>query len=126
MKKLLKRLLAMAPMLAMGFVCGALIGGYAVSAEDRGLPGGLLGAMAVLFAGFLVGMYLQIAVHEAGHLVFGLLTGYRFCSYRLGSFMLIRENGRLLRLLAADEGQRGPGKGPAAAANARGMVRRAP
>lgn len=30
---------------------------------------------------------LQIAIHEAGHLVFGLLTGYQFLSYRLFSFL---------------------------------------
>lgn len=91
----MKKLLAILPMLAMGFVCGLLVGQYAIRAEESGAPGGMLGAMAVLFAGFILGMYLQIAVHEGGHLVFGLLTGYRFCSYRLGSFMLIKEDGRL-------------------------------
>ena len=95
MKKLLKRLLAAAPMLAMGFACGILVGRYGLYAEESGLPGGVFGAMAVLFAGFVLAMYLQIAVHEAGHLVFGLLTGYQFCSYRLGSLMILREDGRL-------------------------------
>ena len=95
MKKLLKRLLTVTPMLAMGFVCGILVGRYGLYAEESGLPGGVLGAMAVLFAGFVLAMYLQIAVHEAGHLVFGLLTGYQFCSYRLGSLMILREDGRL-------------------------------
>lgn len=95
MKKLLKKLLAVTPMLAMGFVCGILIGGYGLYAEESGFPGGMLGAVAVLFAGFILAMYLQIAVHEAGHLVFGRMTGYRFCSYRLGSLMLLKEDGRL-------------------------------
>lgn len=91
----MKKLLAMLPMMAVGLVCGLLIGSYAIHAEESGAPGGMLGAMGILFVGFLVGMYLQIAVHEGGHLVFGLLTGYRFCSYRLGSFMLIKEENRL-------------------------------
>lgn len=91
----MKKLLAMLPMMAVGLVCGLLIGSYAIHAEESGAPGGMLGAMVILFVGFLVGMYLQIAVHEGGHLVFGLLTGYRFCSYRLGSFMLIKEENRL-------------------------------
>ena len=29
----------------------------------------------------------QTIIHEAGHLVFGLLTGYHFSSFRIGSFM---------------------------------------
>lgn len=40
-------------------------------------------------------IWLQTAVHEAGHLVFGLLTGYGFSSYRLGSLMILKENGKL-------------------------------
>jgi len=50
---------------------------------------------------FLLLMYgsilLQIAVHEAGHLVFGLLSGYSFCSYRLFSLMWIHD-GQKIRL----------------------------
>lgn len=91
----MKKLLAMLPMMTVGLICGLLIGSYAIHAEESGVPGGMLGAIIILFVGFLVGMYLQIAVHEGGHLVFGLLTGYRFCSYRLGSLMLIKEDGRL-------------------------------
>lgn len=91
----MKKLLAMLPMMTMGLICGLLIGRYAVGAEEMGVPGGLPGAIVVLFVGYIVAIYLQIAVHEGGHLVFGLLTGYRFCSYRLGSFMLVRENSRL-------------------------------
>lgn len=95
MEKRLKGLLTALPMVAVGFVCGILIGNYASFAEKQGVPGGMLGALLLLFAGFVLGMYLQIAVHEAGHLVCGLLTGYRFRSYRLGSLMILREDGRL-------------------------------
>ena len=91
----MKKLLAVLPMLAMGFGCGLLVGQYAQRAEESGVPGGMPGAIIILFAGFIIGIYLQIAVHEGGHLVFGLLTGYRFCSYRLGSLMLLKEEGRL-------------------------------
>ena len=95
MKKGIKKLLAMLPMLGVGFAAGLLIGNYALEAENHGAPGGVPGAVAVLFAGFVLALYLQTAVHEAGHLVCGLLSGYRFCSYRLGSLMLLREEGRL-------------------------------
>ena len=39
--------------------------------------------------------FLQILLHEGGHLVCGLCTGYRFVSFRIGSWMVQRENGRL-------------------------------
>lgn len=95
MKKLCKRLLTITPMLAVGFGCGILIGRYGFHARESGFPGGVFGSMGVLFVGFVMGLILQIAVHEVGHLVCGLLTGYRFCSYRLGSLMVLREDGRL-------------------------------
>ena len=40
-------------------------------------------------------IFLQIVIHEAGHLILGLLTGYRFLSFRIGNFMWVRENKRL-------------------------------
>lgn len=43
---------------------------------------------------FFIGYILHIIVHEFGHLVFGLLTGYSFVSFRIGSFALIKENGK--------------------------------
>lgn len=44
---------------------------------------------------FALGLLLQVVVHEVGHLLFGLLSGYRFVSFRIFSFTLIREGGRL-------------------------------
>ncbi len=42
-----------------------------------------------------VAMFIQIIIHEAGHLVFGLISGYRFTSFRILSFMWLKEDGRL-------------------------------
>ena len=42
-----------------------------------------------------VALILQTALHEAGHMVFGLLTGFRFLSYRVLSLLVIKEEGRL-------------------------------
>ena len=47
-----------------------------------------------LFLGMYVVIMIQIIVHEAGHLIFGLLSGYRFSSFRIFSLMLLNENGR--------------------------------
>ena len=40
--------------------------------------------------------FLHIVIHEAGHLICGLLTGYSFSSFRIGSIMLLKENGKLV------------------------------
>lgn len=40
-------------------------------------------------------MYIQTIIHEAGHLVFGLFTGYRFSSFRIANFIWIKENDKL-------------------------------
>ena len=49
-----------------------------------------------LFLAMLLAVIVQIAVHEAGHLVGGLMSGYRFVSYRVGSFALIRRDGKFM------------------------------
>ena len=36
----------------------------------------------------------HIIIHEAGHLIFGILTGYTFVSFRIASITLIKENNK--------------------------------
>ncbi len=49
-----------------------------------------------LFASLLIAMYFQIILHELGHLVFGIATGYKFSSFRISSFTFVKgEDGRL-------------------------------
>lgn len=42
-----------------------------------------------------IAFFLQIIIHECGHMIFGILTGYKFLSLRFGSFMLIKQNGHI-------------------------------
>ncbi len=44
--------------------------------------------MAIILIFMTVNNYLHICFHETGHLIGGLLTGYRFQSIRFGSFMI--------------------------------------
>ncbi|MCL2368602.1 MAG: hypothetical protein FWC72_06370 [Oscillospiraceae bacterium] len=53
----------------------------------------LVGLVVVAVA-FLV---LHIILHEAGHLLMGKLSGYRFVSFRVYSLMIVNENGKLKR-----------------------------
>ncbi len=40
-------------------------------------------------------IYLQIIIHEGGHLIFGLLTKYNFLSFRIGNLMFLKTDGKL-------------------------------
>ncbi len=52
-------------------------------------------ALAILVAYVVCAIYITIILHEGGHLVFGVLTGYRFSSFRIGSLMLVKTGGKL-------------------------------
>ena len=56
--------------------------------------GGYLFSVAWLAVAAVLAVYGQIILHEGGHLVCGLATGYRFVSFRIGSWMLQRANGK--------------------------------
>lgn len=45
---------------------------------------------------YFIAYFLNIIIHEAGHLVFGLLSGYRFLSYRILSLTLMKKDGKLV------------------------------
>ena len=51
----------------------------------------ILEAMAAL----VCSVFLEIILHEAGHMIFGLFSGYGFSSFRIGNLMLIRQEGKL-------------------------------
>ena len=46
---------------------------------------------------YYVTMLLHTVIHEGGHMVFGLLTGYRFLSFRVLSFTIVKKDGKLIR-----------------------------
>ncbi|MBQ8637877.1 MAG: hypothetical protein IJ468_01770 [Lachnospiraceae bacterium] len=82
----------------IGGCCGFLIGmhmGTVIS--DEAATGERILSMLVLVIGMYAAIFFQLVIHEAGHLVFGLLTGYRFSSFRIGSFMWVKD-GELIRM----------------------------
>ncbi|GHU82311.1 hypothetical protein FACS1894196_0440 [Clostridia bacterium] len=76
-------------MLGIGFAVGGVIGIFVGRLARLGVWYGVLALVL-----FYLAVILQIVVHEAGHMIFGLLTGYRFVSFRVLSLMLIREEGK--------------------------------
>ncbi|MGM9662006.1 MAG: M50 family metallopeptidase [Oscillospiraceae bacterium] len=88
--------IATAFMMLLGGACGLLMVWYADTSLPAGAPlGELLFSLAALLLIMYAALFLQMAIHEAGHLVFGLLTGYGFSSFRLMSFMWVKEEGKL-------------------------------
>ena len=51
--------------------------------------------IAWMLVAVLIAFILNVVLHEGGHLVAGLLTGYRFVSFRFLNWTIIRRNGRL-------------------------------
>lgn len=79
----------------MGAACGFLMVMYIDGfGTERTLHEEILSLV-----GLLLGMYAAILVHliihEAGHLVFGLLSGYKFSSFRIFSLMWVKEGGKI-------------------------------
>lgn len=56
--------------------------------------GSLAGSLFLSFISLILVGYSQIILHEAGHLLFGRLTGYKFISFRIGKLTLIKEKGK--------------------------------
>lgn len=80
----------------VGFISGIIMMEYAVSLSRAGKPWGeIVITFIMLFIWMYVAFFIHIIIHELGHLFFGLLTGYRFSSFRIGSFMLIKKNDSL-------------------------------
>lgn len=82
----------------IGVVCGVLMVSFVEQSVtenssfiERFIP------LVVIFVGMYTGLFLHLIIHEAGHLVFGLKTGYRFSSFRIGSIMWLKENDRIVR-----------------------------
>ena len=74
-------------------VCGVIgwgIGFLGAMGLERGggrlSVGGIIGILVLMAAAY----YLQLILHEGGHLIFGAATGYRFSSFRIGSLMLVK------------------------------------
>ena len=92
--------------MAVGAVCGIMFIEYA----EKYLEGAELSVKALTIVGMIICLYASIIfhmiVHEAGHLIFGLMTGYKFGSFRIFNLMWVKADGkiRLKRLSVAGTG----------------------
>ena len=105
-KKKRSSVIGVLAMLVIGAVCGAFFGAMLTKSDLSVLGDSEVLSFAVFVLIFFAAFFMQIIIHEAGHLVFGLMTGYRFSSFRIGSLMLVKTDGamRLKRLSLAGTG----------------------
>ena len=98
MKKKKSKSLILSYILAI--VTGAIIGGIGGSVlgsltKHSGFKGySIIQGFIIMILTMFISNYFHIITHEAGHLIFGLLSGYQFVSYRIDSFTFIRYNGK--------------------------------
>lgn len=50
----------------------------------------IIGLITMVFS-----QYVQIIIHETGHLIFGLLTGYKFASFRIGKIIILKIDNKI-------------------------------
>ena len=90
--KIINALLQLVGITAVGAVVGYFVGKIAGDSLSRGDAPNII---FLLLAG-VIAFVLQIIVHEVGHLVCGLISGYKFVSFRVFDFKIIKdENGKL-------------------------------
>ena len=82
---------------AMGMILGFAMIAFLEWQMPEGTPSSekafrICAMLVFLYLAFMI----HIVLHEAGHLIFGLMSGYQFSSFRIGSHMLMKESGKLV------------------------------
>ena len=79
-------------MAGIGVICGLVM---TIVLGDMFDGAGFMFGLLIELVIFFITYYFQLIIHEAGHLVGGLISGYEFGSFRIGSVMLVKENGKI-------------------------------
>ena len=82
-------------------VLGVILGLAMISFVEWQLPDGIGSSekayrICVMLVFLYLSFFIHIVLHETGHLIFGLMSGYQFSSFRIGTHMLMKENGKLV------------------------------
>lgn len=92
MKKKKSEILFIILMLSIGGVCGWVGATSFIQINKVNQNNNFFVFMLFLLIMLYLSIFLQIIIHECGHMIFGMLTGYRFLSLRFGPWMLIKQN----------------------------------
>lgn len=80
---------------AVGGCIGYFLGYIEKNSGGRLAGKELIIALVVSLLVIAVAYYINLCLHEVGHMIFGLLSGYRFNSLRFGKLMLVKREGKL-------------------------------
>lgn len=92
--KLLKKIVPILLLIILGGIIGILC---IIISKLSGVDKLNMFYIIFILISLIVSFILQIILHEAGHLVFGLLSGYEFISFRIFSLTIVKENGKFAR-----------------------------
>lgn len=96
MRKKIEKLLFMILSLGMGCLAGYM-GGHAMGTLLPSDPS--VGQIILAVFGILIMFYavntLHVMIHEVGHMICGLISGYEFCSIRFFGFMWVKLAGKI-------------------------------
>ena len=107
MKHIAKKVFQIVLGLSIGIAAGLTIAGMIIVCfTDTSFPefidkfksitvGESIKAFLIGIIAFIVSLILLVTIHETGHLVCGLLSGYKFVSFRLFNLTFIRLNGKI-------------------------------
>ena len=80
---------------AIGGILGLVLGIFMIFSFEELNFGESLFVFFTFIISLIMIAYFHTIVHECGHMLFGLLTGYKFVSIRFGSLILIKKNDKL-------------------------------
>lgn len=103
MKTILKYIIGLIVGIAVGLTIGGVISVVFtdttlteyISRLRSGIGLEAIAAAGVGIAAFIVSLLILIPAHEAGHLVCGLLSGYKFVSFRIFNYTFIHAGGKI-------------------------------
>jgi len=80
--------------LLVGAVCGLFMSHLILTEDHPSLDSMLLDLLGLILM-MLATLYFHTITHELGHLIFGLLTGYRYSSFRVGNLAWVKTEGKI-------------------------------
>ena len=90
-----QKYIGMVFLMIIGAICGVLMAELNFSSKEDLTFSEFIFSLALLLIILFAAIILQIIIHETGHLIFGLLTNYSYSSFRIGSLMWVKEDGKM-------------------------------